>query len=258
MQKQRFLEDNILFLSRPTLDRLKIADDVGDAIALYVFYYDVAKWQDTIQIKATTSYVAKGLKWSQARVRKSKEVLIKLGLIEDITTKDAISGLLVGWYIKINYYLWNNHPHEIVSMDEKSTLTNIHPVENHKTNALIDININALKDIIKSEYLLISNLLKDEIQKNDPKANITEANIKNWTNDVRLMVERDKRTLPEIREVLLWSQDNYFWRTNILSMGTLREKFTRLLLQMKPANKNKLANRERGLTYDVRKKPANI
>jgi len=49
------------------------------------------------------------------------------------------------------------------------------------------------------------------------------------------MVERDKRTLDEIDEMINFSQKHDFWKGVILSMGNLREKFDKLTMQKKRA-----------------------
>ena len=127
------------------------------------------------------------------------------------------------------------------------------------TNALSIINKNALESIkdVNPVFLELSNHLKELMLKNNPDAKITEKQIKDWSNDVRLMIERDKRTLAKIKVLIDWAQGNNFWKTNILSMGTLREKFDRLTLQMGQKSGG-LVNRERGLEYKVRKAAANV
>lgn len=49
-----------------------------------------------------------------------------------------------------------------------------------------------------------------------------------WANDIRLMRERDGRTLREICELFQWAHSDSFWCTNILCPKTLRDKWTRL------------------------------
>lgn len=49
-----------------------------------------------------------------------------------------------------------------------------------------------------------------------------------WANEFRLMEERDKVPFEAIQAVLEWSQKSKFWRRNILSAATFREKFSRL------------------------------
>jgi hypothetical protein len=82
----------------------------GDMIALWMFYAYTARWQEVNQPKATTSYTAKGLRWSQERVKKTKNLLKGLGLIEDAVRKDA-SGKVVGWYIRV-FHLASSHSTE--------------------------------------------------------------------------------------------------------------------------------------------------
>jgi hypothetical protein len=75
--KHNLVENNIIILSKQTLDLFLKQDDPADLIALYCFYYYTAKWQATNQPKATISYVAKGLKWGEAKVRNQKRKLIE-------------------------------------------------------------------------------------------------------------------------------------------------------------------------------------
>lgn len=49
-----------------------------------------------------------------------------------------------------------------------------------------------------------------------------------WANAVRLMREQDGRTHTEIAGLFAWANTDSFWRANILSPGTLREKWTQL------------------------------
>lgn len=65
----------------------------------------------------------------------------------------------------------------------------------------------------------------------DPKAKAP--NLDKWANEIRLMREQDGRTDAEIRAVFTWANQDGFWRSNILSPGKLREKFTTLDLKRK-------------------------
>ncbi len=58
-----------------------------------------------------------------------------------------------------------------------------------------------------------------------------DAQRKRWRRDVRLMVEQDGRTLDQIEAAIRWSQQHPFWRSNVLSMGKLREQFDQMRLQ---------------------------
>ena len=58
-----------------------------------------------------------------------------------------------------------------------------------------------------------------------------EPNFSSWSNDVRLMRERDGRAHREICELFQWAHSDSFWCLNILCPKTLRAKWDRLALQ---------------------------
>jgi len=52
-----------------------------------------------------------------------------------------------------------------------------------------------------------------------------------WRDAARLMIDRDQRTEAQIHAAIDWCQDDGFWKSNILSMPTLRKQYERLRLQ---------------------------
>ena len=72
-------------------------------------------------------------------------------------------------------------------------------------------------------------LLADLIEANGSKR---PAITKRWRDATRLMLDNDGRTLAEAERVIRWSQADGFWKTNILSMPKLREKYDQLRLRM--------------------------
>lgn len=52
-----------------------------------------------------------------------------------------------------------------------------------------------------------------------------------WRQAARLMLDKDGRTEQEVHGAIDWSQRDEFWRSNILSLPTLREKYDTLRLQ---------------------------
>ena len=64
--------------------------------------------------------------------------------------------------------------------------------------------------------------------------------LEKWANDVRLMRIKDKRTEEQIMYVINWSQNNKFWKSNILSIAKLREKFDQLVIKIKSEKENKV------------------
>ena len=93
-------------------------------------------------------------------------------------------------------------------------------------------------------YTLRANTLKSSILKNDPKAKITPKQIENWTDEVRLMVEMDGRTLEEIDQIIEFTQNDPFEKANVLSIGKLRKRFTQLLLKLKAVQQKENRGRE--------------
>lgn len=82
------------------------------------------------------------------------------------------------------------------------------------------------------EHLELAEHLKIRIQENNSMITISDKQIKQWANIVRLMIKSDKRKSEDIRQVINWCQQDTFWMGNILSMGKLREKWDMLTARM--------------------------
>lgn len=236
--EQNFIENNIMMLSKQTMDLFLEHKNPDNLISLYMFYYYTAKWQKTNQPKCTTSYAAKGLKKSEGWIRENKKVLIDLGLIEDFKRKGD-NGKIEGWYIRLNY-IWKN---ETVKnhTDEKPQCGENHSVENktpnalnvNKVNALNANNLNASKlspdsnrlaQLLYHEIMRISN---PTIYQNKPP------NLKVWSKDIYKLLNTDGVKPELVRKVILFATADKFWKSNILSGGKLRDKFTTLEMQAK-------------------------
>lgn len=77
------------------------------------------------------------------------------------------------------------------------------------------------------EVLRLCDHLADRI---DDNGSIRPTIGQRWYDAARLMMSRDGRTAEQIHAAIDWSQDDEFWRANILSMAKLREKYDRLRL----------------------------
>lgn len=51
-----------------------------------------------------------------------------------------------------------------------------------------------------------------------------------WLREARLLFDKDNVSLDDALRVLAWSQNDSFWKSNILSIPTFRKQFDRLLL----------------------------
>ena len=85
------------------------------------------------------------------------------------------------------------------------------------------------------EDIRLVQLLIDLMLKNDPKSSIikrlTTARQSEWIRSCRLLREADGKTPAEIEQVIAFSQADEFWKSNILSMPKLREKWDQLWLK---------------------------
>jgi len=140
--EQNFIENELVILSKQTIDLFLKQKNATDCIALYIFYYYTAKWQKTNQIKCSSKYVAKGLKKSKEWVIRIKKILMDLNLVEDVKVRGA-TGKITGWYIKINYIWKNETVKEVIHCTENPEGGEGHRVESTDTNALSANNLNA-------------------------------------------------------------------------------------------------------------------
>ncbi len=91
-----------------------------------------------------------------------------------------------------------------------------------------------------SDEYRLSTFLWNYIKKNNEKAK--EPNLQSWSKTFDLMIRLDKRSVDDIKKVIVFCQQNEFWYKNILSPAKLREHYDKLTLQMKEPkynNKNK-------------------
>lgn len=76
-------------------------------------------------------------------------------------------------------------------------------------------------DPASNYYQLAERLFKQICQNQE----IKEPNLQRWADDIRKMIEIDKRTEDQVSRMIDWSQKHVFWSTNILSARKLREKY---------------------------------
>lgn len=91
----------------------------------------------------------------------------------------------------------------------------------------------------------VCNYLAEWIVKNGSKRpTITNE----WRVEARRMIDLDKRSLEEIHQITRWSQKHSFWKSNIMSIPKLREKFDQLRLRMEADEEREQQGRRGG--YD--------
>ena len=113
-----------------------------------------------------------------------------------------------------------------------------HSVREQKENKMNDKNIKnktlssqtrkkRVYDTASNYYQLAERLFKQICQNQE----IKEPNLQRWTDDIRKMIEIDKRTEDQVSRMIDWSQKNSFWSANILSARKLREKYDTMAAQ---------------------------
>lgn len=82
--------------------------------------------------------------------------------------------------------------------------------------------------------------LADKIEQNGSRRpTITKA----WRDAARLMIDKDGIPFDMVQGAIDWSQNHEFWRSNILSMPKLREKYDQLRLQAERGSGNRSESR---------------
>jgi hypothetical protein len=76
----------------------------------------------------------------------------------------------------------------------------------------------------------LCNLLADAIAENTGERPTVG---KRWLDAARLLLDKDGHTPEQVEYLIRWSQADEFWRTNILSMPKLREKWIQLVAKAK-------------------------
>ena len=77
----------------------------------------------------------------------------------------------------------------------------------------------------------LSKKLLDYILINNP--NYKMPNLQNWAQHIDYMIRLDKRTPEQINDIIVFSQEDSFWKSNVLSTEKLRQKFDQLWIKKK-------------------------
>lgn len=96
------IEDHLIGITKPTIDRLLKMENPSDCMALYTFYAYTRKWQKNNAVYATSDYAMKAMAWGRERFSKAKSQLKETGFIEDIQRKDA-TGKVIGWFVGVKF-----------------------------------------------------------------------------------------------------------------------------------------------------------
>lgn len=88
-----------------------------------------------------------------------------------------------------------------------------------------------------ADGMALANELLAEILANKPDFHLTDDRLANWARSADLMIASDKRSPPHVSALIRWVQHDSFWKSNVLSMDKLREKFDQLEMKMQQTAK---------------------
>ena len=83
----------------------------------------------------------------------------------------------------------------------------------------------------------LAGLLAAEIQRNNPNhrelmREKREPTIARWAEDIDRLLKIDRQDYEAVGKIIIFCQEHHFWKKNILSGKSLREKWDRLMVEM--------------------------
>lgn len=105
---------------------------------------------------------------------------------------------------------------------------------------------------VDSIHYQLAEYLFEEMKKNNPE--VKEPKLNDWANDIRLMMEIDNRKEEQVRNMIIWSQSNDFWKGVILSAKKLRDRYDQMKVQANQPykNNNAAAQKNDSVKYDIK------
>ena len=98
------------------------------------------------------------------------------------------------------------------------------------------------KLIYDNNHFQLAEYFYNQILKNNPEHK--KPNLEKWANDVRLMMDIDKRTEEQIKYLMKWVQQDSFEMSNVLSPSKLRERFDPLVMKVKKEKGQTTSNKQ--------------
>jgi hypothetical protein len=227
-------------------------------------YVEVGPGQHMTSVRG----IARGVSWYEGRVyrepnpktiQKILDWLERAGMIEidhgrgNTQTPGRGNGMYTLVTI-VNWALYQGSEDEGVTVNthEREQFVDINKKnknikKNIYTNILTDISIVDTPPETESETepkpkfgddheaTILTRLLAKLMLQNNPNARIPKAekDAQKWIAEMERIHRLDGYSYDEIKQVIIWCQNDEFWKANILSTKKLREKMPTLVLQMR-------------------------
>ncbi|HAC4847976.1 TPA_asm: hypothetical protein GZV06_15005 [Listeria monocytogenes] len=102
-------------------------------------------------------------------------------------------------------------------------------------------NNNKRQNKFDDAHLSLAKLLVELIKKNNPEEK--DHDLEKWAHDIRVMIEQDKRDIEKVKNTIIWSQNNDFWRGVIKSPKSLRRNYDQMATLRNKTSTNKPFNK---------------
>lgn len=213
------------------------------------------------QVARSEVELADRWKWSRTKVRKFLNDLEKEQQIEQHKTN--VNKLIT----IINYNLYQGKEQQIEQQKDnkrtaeehqKNTLKEIKEIKEYKGMFLSEIKISDFPEL-SHEYFEVAKAFKELFKANLTEAGASTATIDKakgtWIDDVRLIIETDKYTMQDLRQVFTYlkneipDNNGFAWKSNILSISKLRKQMPKLKLKIHNGTTVR-PNRKEGTSWD--------
>ena len=223
---------------------IELTGDMHTAALLnqIIFWSDKSKRTDGFFYKTYTEWESE-VHLSEYQVRRSAKLLEKLGFIETKLKRANGSPTL---HYKLNFRNLSDSILEFIknrngrnsrneTEETQETLTVDYTVD-YTVKKKTTRNSAKAKYDEASPYYLLAKELFNLIKRNNNEAK--EPNYQTWADEFRKLVEIDGVSANNAKIVMQWTQQNDFWKGNILSAKKFREKYAQLKVQSKLFDNN--------------------
>ena len=177
---------------------------------------------------ASDSYFAELYNVSKSTIQRRFKQLEEKGYIKREIVYEKGTRKIAHRYTHLCDSPIRKNEHSPIRKNERDNITDINTTLNNTVNKR-----SSRKRVYDEDsvYYQLALRLYKKILENNPEHK--KPNLQNWANDVRLMIERDNRTEEQIAYLIDWVQNDSFWKSNILSIKKLREKYDQLVIRVK-------------------------
>lgn len=195
MENQQVASFTPVTVTAETLQTLAKQPNYAELLALYMAFVEITTWQNNKAVHATRSFMKTRLGWGTNKYAEHKATLIELGLIQNVTRRDADTKKVISHYVRVMFVV-----------NEEITPTAIEETtKEEKTTCPVTLQL-AVGTPSTSNLKTSTNKVKtiSEVQKKELLAIVNEVTSRNFRVLPRGAAATLKEfTLQEIKDALL-------------------------------------------------------